>query len=184
MGAMGPDITGFSALLAPGQAWVFDTVHKGTPDTQREAVVAGTCELPFALWRRVSSRITAELAAPDQQTQRTADLDKMRAYVLGHLCHLAGDIVSHPLINDLEWHGSNTLKARLDHANGEVSHDALVAQKVFLRASTREGAGWDAWWPEVDAVPPVLRRLCRRPERRLRRLQPSPNRLRSVRKTL
>lgn len=153
MGSMGPDITGFSALLAPGQAWVFDTVHKGTPDSHREAVVAGTCELPFALWRRVSSRITADLAGPQNETQRNADLDKMRAYILGHLCHLAGDIISHPLIADLEWHESTTLKPRLDHADGEVSHDALVARKVFLRGSTREGAGWDAWWPEVDAVP-------------------------------
>jgi len=153
MGCMGPDITGFSALLAPGQAWVFDTIHKGTPDSQREAVVAGTCELPFALWRRVSSRITTELAGAGKEAERTAGLDKMRAYVLGHLCHLAGDIISHPLINDLEWHESNTLKPRLDHADGEVSHDALVARKVFLRGSTREGAGWDAWWPEVDDIP-------------------------------
>src|SRR5262245_59086268 len=39
MGAMGPDIPAFSAALAPGQAWVFDNIHKGYPDENREAVV-------------------------------------------------------------------------------------------------------------------------------------------------
>src|SRR5262245_15477144 len=43
MGAMGPDIAAFSAALVPGQAWVFDNIHKGYPDSSREAVVAGTC---------------------------------------------------------------------------------------------------------------------------------------------
>jgi hypothetical protein len=36
-GSMGPDLTGFSAVLAPGQSWVFDTIHKGYPDGHREA---------------------------------------------------------------------------------------------------------------------------------------------------
>ena len=28
LGSMGPDITAFSNILAPGQGWVFDTVHR------------------------------------------------------------------------------------------------------------------------------------------------------------
>lgn len=143
MGCMGPDITAFSALLAPGQAWVFDTVHKGNPDANREMVVAGTTELVFELWRRVSSRLTTN----------EAQLKKMRAYVLGHLCHLAGDIVSHPMINDLEWHASTAPQGKLEHQDGEVSHDAKVARTIFQRKSTREGAAWDDWWPTLDDVP-------------------------------
>ncbi|HYJ84704.1 MAG TPA: zinc dependent phospholipase C family protein [Pyrinomonadaceae bacterium] len=142
MGAMGPDITAFSALFAPGQAWIFDTVHKGNPDHNREMVAAGTCEFAFEFWRRASTAITDE-----------AQLRKIRAYVLGHLCHLAGDIISHPFINDLEWHQTSASGNKLDHADGEGSHDALVATKVLLRRSTREGAAWDAWWPTVDEVP-------------------------------
>ncbi|HVP42872.1 MAG TPA: hypothetical protein VMS96_05540, partial [Terriglobales bacterium] len=137
------DITGFSAILAPGQAWVFDTVHKGNPDENREMVVAGTTEFIFEFWRQVSSRLTGS----------EAQLRKMRAYVMGHLCHLAGDIVSHPMINDLEWHASTAPQGKLTHSDGEVSHDAMVAQTIFRRASTREGAAWDDWWPTLDDVP-------------------------------
>src|SRR5690349_21245853 len=36
MGSMGPDITAFSAMLARGQGWVFDTIHKGNPDQNKE----------------------------------------------------------------------------------------------------------------------------------------------------
>ena len=142
MGSMGPDITAFSALLAPGQAWVFDTVHKGRPDDSREMVAASTCEFAMEFWRRVSTATTDE-----------AKLKKMRAYVLGHLCHLAGDIISHPFINDIEWHQGTQSQDKLEHADGESSHDAMVAQRVLRRRSTREGAAWDAWWPTVNDVP-------------------------------
>jgi hypothetical protein len=142
MGAMGPDITAFSAMLAPGQAWLFDTVHKGNPDANREMVAASTCEFAIQLWRRMSTSTTDE-----------RKLKMLRAYVLGHLCHLAGDIISHPFINDLEWHFPGDPGNKLDHADGESSHDAIVAQKILLRRSTREGAAWDAWWPTVDEVP-------------------------------
>src|SRR5258707_8663543 len=99
-------------------------------------VAASTCQFAIQFWRRVSTATTDE-----------AKLKKMRAYVLGHLCHLAGDIISHPFINDLEWHEPSDPANKLEHADGEASHDASVAQKVLLRASTREGAAWEAWWP-------------------------------------
>jgi hypothetical protein len=143
MGSMGPDITAFSALFAPGQAWVFDTIHKGNPSGNREMVVAGTTDFAFEFWRKVSSKLTGQ----------DAQLKKMRAYVLGHLCHLAGDIVSHPFINDIEWHASTAPQGKLNHQDGEVSHDAMVARSVFRRQSTREGAAWDDWWPTLDDVP-------------------------------
>lgn len=144
MGSMGPDITAFSALLAPGQAWVFDTIHKGNPSGNREMVVADTTEFVFEFWRKVSSKLTGQ----------DAQLKKMRAYVLGHLCHMAGDIISHPFINDIEWHASTAPQGKLDHQDGEVSHDAQVAQTIFRRKSTREGAAWGKWWPMPDDVPP------------------------------
>jgi hypothetical protein len=143
MGSMGPDITAFSALMAPGQGWIFDTIHKGNPSGNREMVVAETSEFVFDFWRKVS----AKLAGQDAQ------LKKMRAYVLGHLCHMAGDIISHPFINDIEWHASTAPLGKLDHQDGEVSHDAKVAQSIFRRKSTREGAAWGKWWPVPDDVP-------------------------------
>ncbi|MCX6627070.1 MAG: zinc dependent phospholipase C family protein, partial [Candidatus Solibacter sp.] len=158
MGAMGPDITGFSNALAPGQAWPFDNVHKGYPDEDREAVVASTCDLIFQLWRKVSLAITSEVPAVDPQNPllnpRDAQLNMMRAYVLGHLCHVAGDVISHPLIHEIEWRSATSARSKLEHGDGEHSHDALVARQVLLRDSTRAGAAWDAWWPTLKEVPP------------------------------
>ena len=150
MGCMGPDIPAFSEALRPGQAWVFDNVHKGYPDDNREAVVADTCDFIFEFWRQASKAITAEVKDPSIQLQR---LNFMRAYVLGHLCHMAADVLSHPFINAIEWRTATAAQSKLSHADGEASHDALVARKIFLRKSTRAGEEWDAWWPELDEVP-------------------------------
>lgn len=155
MGAMGPDLTGFSALLAPGNSWVFDLVHKGNPDQNREPVVARTTDFVLEFWRQVSSALDARsgtdvVAARAQEKARKA----MRAYLMGHLCHLAGDIVCHPFIHDLEWHVGTVSRRKFTHAAGEGSIDAKVARQVFLRRSTREGQEWSAWWPTLDEVPP------------------------------
>jgi len=149
MGSMGPDIPAFSAALQPGQAWVFDNIHKGYPEEGREAVVAGTCDFIFSFWRQVSKAILSEVPSVNQAHV----LSLMRAYVMGHLCHMAADILSHPFINTLEWKTSTAAQSKLGHADGEASHDALVARKVLLRNNTRAGEEWDAWWPTADEVP-------------------------------
>jgi Zinc dependent phospholipase C len=149
MGSMGPDITAFSALFARGQGWVFDTVHKGNPDHNREPVVAQTTDFALEFWNQISGHAAAGRASAD-------DVRNMRAYVMGHLCHIAGDVLSHPFINDLEWHLGNRGRSKLSHAGGEGSIDARVAQTLLLRKSTREGQDWDKWWPTSDEVPPVF----------------------------
>ena len=149
MGSMGPDITAFSALLAPGQAWVFDTIHKGNPDANRELVVAKTTDFVISFWSKVLEERAAGRCTDD-------DVRNMRAYALGHLCHIAGDVISHPFINDLEWHLGNRTREKLEHGGGEGSIDARVAQKMFLRQSTRDGQAWDKWWPTSDEVPGVF----------------------------
>lgn len=145
MGAMGPDITAFSAILAPGQAWVFDTVHKGTPDHDREMVRAGTCDLALEIWAEASRRLSVP-----------ARLDEARAYVLGHLCHVAADVISHPFTNDIEWHDGTETRVKLSHAEAEGSHDAHVARVFYTRDSTRDGPSWGKWWPESGDVAPEL----------------------------
>jgi zinc dependent phospholipase C len=151
MGSMGPDITAFSALFARGQSWVFDTVHKGNPDENREPVVARTTDFAIEFWNQISLQAAAN---PPRATK--GQLDMMRAYVLGHLCHVAGDVISHPFIHDLEWHLGNQSRAKFSHAGGEASIDAAVAQRILLRRSTRQGQEWDKWWPTRDEVPEVF----------------------------
>lgn len=146
LGSMGPDIAGFSAILAPGQDWVFDNVHKGTPDPNRELVNSQSCDFILEFWNRASHHITSDISDVPVQN---AQLDKMRAYVLGHLCHIAADVVSHPYVNDFEWEEHrNDLKKF--HAKAEGEMDALVAKDILRRESTRAGQEWDRWWPSED----------------------------------
>jgi len=155
MGSMGPDIPGLAGILAPGSAWIFDTVHKGNPDAQREPVVARTTDVALALWQQASTAIDARPeGTPSQTNAKTAARAAMRAYVLGHLCHMAGDILSHPYVNDLEWHVGTSLRSKFSHPRTEGTIDARVAQQVLRRQSTREGQDWAVWWPTVDEVPP------------------------------
>lgn len=150
MGTMGPDITGFSALLAPGQAWVFDNIHKGTPDASRELTNAQTCDFILEFWAQARQKITTEVSDP---TARNKALNKMRAYVLGHLTHIATDTISHPLVHDYEWRNSPNDGHKF-HAELEGELDALVAKQILSRNSTRSGQAWDRWWPTSDQVPP------------------------------
>ncbi|HEU0014007.1 MAG TPA: hypothetical protein VFQ45_10005, partial [Longimicrobium sp.] len=60
MGSMGPDITGFSGVLAtPAGKWVFDLIHKGTPDENREPVVARSTDFVLEMWRQAGTRLAA-----------------------------------------------------------------------------------------------------------------------------
>jgi hypothetical protein len=152
MGSMGPDFTGFSAVLAPGNSWVFDIVHKGNPDQNREPVVARTTDFVLEFWRQVAAAIDTRTGATPADKQRAQA--QMRAYVLGHLCHIVGDVISHPFINDIEWHLGTGSRHKFTHPGGESSLDAKIAQQLLLRSSTREGQAWAVWWPTPDTVPP------------------------------
>ena len=157
LGCMGPDLPAFAELFRPGQGWAFDTIHKGTPDYNREAVIAGTTDMALAFHLNALVRIRETVDDPDparRDWQREAEMQKARAYVLGHICHLAGDIVAHPLINDLEWHLGVEGSEHAGHGANEAAIDAAVARRVFRRASTREGQEWSAWWPAADEMRP------------------------------
>ena len=76
----------------------------------------------------------------------------MRAYVLGHLSHVAADVVSHPYVNDFEWE-EHRHELKKFHARAEGEMDALVARDILRRESTRSGQEWDLWWPAEDLPP-------------------------------
>ena len=102
---------GVLRALQPGQPWFFEPLHKGTPDSDRELLMASTCDAALEIWYEASIRLGVE-----------GDREKMRAYVLGHLCHIAGDVISHPFINDIEWHDGAETREKLSHGGGEGSH--------------------------------------------------------------
>jgi len=166
MGSMSPDIPAFSALTAPGHAWIFDTVHKGYPDPDREAVHGGTTDLPLAIWEIVSDAIRDEVS---DATERDEALGRLRAFVLGHMAHVAGDVITHPYTNALEWSkvkgpglltrltsGEGCIRTGWLHKEAEAAYEAEVARKVYGRSSTRAGPDWEVWWPEEGDVPAQL----------------------------
>lgn len=159
MGSMGPDIPAFSHVFQPGQGWAFDTIHKGTPDYNREALVARTTDMALSLHRIAEEKVRsvfsdADISIQEQNTNR--ELAKVRAYVMGHLCHLAGDIVSHPFINDLEWHLGTDAHEHTAHGDNEKVIDVSVSSKIFRRPKIKNGQGWAEWWPSEDEIEPYF----------------------------
>ena len=80
MGSMGPDITGFSAILASGNSWVFDTVHKGNPDQNREPLVARTTDFALEFWRQVSTAIDSRAGAANADKPKGPGADARLRY--------------------------------------------------------------------------------------------------------
>jgi hypothetical protein len=168
MGSMGPDIPGLAALLAPAQAVWFDTVHKGTPDANREQINARTTDLALEIWKQGSHALSDRpTGGPDAAKALDRARSQLRAYVLGHLCHIVGDVIAHPFVNDVEWHVPPRETSKLfakfpletlkfTHQKTEGSLDTRVAIEMFRRKGPREGQDWSAWWPTVDEVPPEL----------------------------
>ena len=152
MGAAGPDLPAFSSFFAPGQAWVFDTMHKGNPDYHLERVVAGTTDFPLKLWQRLDTSLGGNAASAAPMTSDQAR-KAMRAYVLGHLCHVAADAITHPYIAEVSWRRTIERPAKFALEGGEGVLESRVAQHLFLRPTTREGAGWERWIPFPDEVP-------------------------------
>ena len=150
MGSAGPNIPAASAVLADGHEWIYRTLHKGTPDGNREQVVARSTDFVLALVRHAADGIS-HLPGPSQP----AALQAMRAYVLGHLCHVAAAVVGNPWMDDLEDHLELRAQPGFPFgARGPI--DARVAVQVLGVPGPREGQNWKSWWPTPDEVPPVF----------------------------
>jgi len=147
LGSAGPNLSAAAAVLADGHEWVYRTLHKGTPDENRERVVARSTDFVLAFIKNATAAI-ARLPAGQQTMAQKA----MRAYALGHLCHVAADTVSGPWIDDLEDHLSLRGQPGFPFgARGPI--DSRVAVQVLGAPGLREGQNWKSWWPTPDEVP-------------------------------
>ena len=151
MGAMGPDIPAFANALQPGQAWVFELGAQGNARQQPRA--GHRAHRSMSRWRsrRRPCRAFARRCRPAARTWRCAGYGPTCRVTC---CHLAGDIVSHPFINDIEWHLGTAAQNKLTHADGEAAHDAMVAQRVYGRGGLRDGPDWENAWPKTGTEIP------------------------------
>ncbi|MBL8350728.1 MAG: hypothetical protein JNL87_10470 [Burkholderiaceae bacterium] len=156
MGAIGPELPGYAAFNARGAAWLRDTLHKGTPDANREQVLVGSTDLPLVFWRRVDRLLPSRIVdGVEQNTDRLA----MQAYVLGHLAHVAADVVSVPWIDNLAWQPGRAAappnpalpKLRRDAVIGAIETE--VARVMFGRGTRTRGSDWADWFPSPRQVP-------------------------------
>jgi hypothetical protein len=145
LGTAGPEIPAYAALFTPGQRWLRDTLHKGSPDQHREQVLAGSTDFALAFWRQVEPLVRQDENA----------LKEMQAYVLGHLCHVAADVVASPFVDDVEWHLGSTASGRRQLTREQVvgAIEVQVSAQVFRRGTATRSESWGDWWPHTRKVP-------------------------------
>ena len=158
LGALGPELPAYAALFAPGQAWLRDLLHKGTPDANREKVVAATSDFVLAFWRNVQPLV--QQAFSDEAERRNALL-AMQAYVLGHVCHVAADLVSSPYLDNLEFRFGDATRPALTRNAIVGALEVEVSNRLFQRGTRVRGNDWADWWPSPKQVPDAFYRAYR-----------------------
>lgn len=150
LGAIGPDLPRFAAYFAPGQRWLFDTLHKGTPDGDRERVLVNSTNLVFDFWKRVGPLIDTDIS---DAAKRTEAKQKMQAYALGHLCHVAADVLTHPYFESLESASPPAVPRVMTRDDVAGAFDVRVAQQFFARGADTHNKKWAEWFPTPGDVP-------------------------------
>src|SRR5688572_10648969 len=84
-GSAAPTFPRFAAMFAPSQRWLFDTLHGGTPDPNRQRVLTRSTDFLITLAERGAALIDAtDLSQADKLKEHT----KLRGVILGHACSI------------------------------------------------------------------------------------------------
>ena len=124
VGTLGPDLPAAGYILAMNQGWARETFHNGTP--RRALVNAKSTTFVLKL---------LELAERDQRNGRLTLAQRRRfmSYALGHLVHVAADVVLHPAVHQLTWNAKRGALAPLEQQLFEVAVDAQLAKAFYQR---------------------------------------------------
>ncbi len=150
LGSIGPEIPRFSAWLAPSSEWLVDTIHRGQADPDRQRVFARSTDLALGLWQKADALIGVEQGLSN--SAREVARRRMGAYVLGHLCHLATDLVSAPFTTDVTAHLAEGGSERQTLQEVVDAVDEAVARKVFKHDEAR-GRHWSGFWIDPAQLP-------------------------------
>src|SRR5262245_44642041 len=81
----------------------------------------------------------------------------MRAYVLGHVCHVAADVLSHPYFEAIEarlGQPAATPPVRfMQRADVAGAFDVRVADTFFGRGTDTRTKKWADWFPTSGEIP-------------------------------
>lgn len=156
LGSSGPTIPKFAAMFAPSQRWLFDTVHGGNPDPNRQRVLAGSTDFLVKLAERGTALINASDVA-----DKPAELRKLRAYLLGHTCHIAADLVSAPFVSAASWTLGDPTRTQLTPDQVAAAMEKAAAQ-LFRRdlvttpSLAARGDLYKGWWLKPGDLPAKL----------------------------
>ncbi|MGQ0641725.1 MAG: protein-arginine deiminase family protein [Gemmatimonadaceae bacterium] len=148
VGSLGPDIPAAGHILALNHAWPWRQLHNGGP---RRAYVNAK-----------STAFVLKFLEVTERYERTPRVTALRprdaiAYALGHLTHIAADVILHPAVYELseDHDGLDPHK----HQKLEVALDARVAHGYFQRADLHDGQSWTAYYPDTSDFGEPLERL-------------------------
>lgn len=137
LGAVGVELPSYGS--DPWMAPLGNTLHHGTPDATREAVVAGSTDFVLNLWDELKQRV----GDPAGSAAKIALLQQMRSAVLGHACHVATDMFVHPFLDGLD----------LPRATAASALEVFVSAQFLQRGNLTRIPSFSTFWPA--AVDPI-----------------------------
>jgi len=155
-GSLGPGIPASAATPSGGDYSLFDTLQSGNPDPNRQRVLARSTDFMFTIAERGAALINAS-----DVSDKPAELRKLQAYVLGHACHVATQVVSAPFVRSLTWRlGDGTLArvsetdviSAFDRAAGRLLGTPRADPSWWLQPSDLPAQFFEAYLAAVDAT--------------------------------
>jgi hypothetical protein len=141
-GSIGPNIPGYVPVSAAAQRWLLDTLQSGNPEPNRQRVLARSTDFMLA----IAERGTALINSSDV-SDKPAELRKLKAYVLGHACHVATQVVSAPFVRSLTWRLGDGSVAQLSEAQVAAAFDRVAGRLLNTPSAN------PSWWPAESDLP-------------------------------
>jgi hypothetical protein len=134
VGSIGPDLPEAGYIFALNQRWAANTMHGGGA-RRSYATSPGTDDFALALLDQIR-----EPGTPPELR------NALRAYSIGHLSHVAADVVLNPFIQHWTWeHGGDDPHLMQRH-RFELELDARVARGFFRRRDLYHGPSWTRFY--------------------------------------
>ncbi|MEO8369606.1 MAG: hypothetical protein ABI806_10420 [Candidatus Solibacter sp.] len=154
-GSVGPSFLRYAAMFAPSQRWIYDTIHSGNPDPNRQRVLARSTDLLLKLSERLTELINASTVA-----DKVGELRKANAYLLGYACHIGADVVSAPFVHAASWALDDGTHARLTEDQVADAIEQFVAQMLrrdlAVGVQASRGDLYKDWWLKAQDLPVKL----------------------------
>ncbi|MEM8960465.1 MAG: hypothetical protein AAGD38_03220 [Acidobacteriota bacterium] len=129
--------------FGPNQGWMLDVLRRSSPDPDLSRVVTVSTDLPFLIAAKALPKTTDDI-----------EQAKIRAFAMGMLCAVAGEVIVSPLLRGLHGRRSQGRWSRHDPADLVRVVDARLARDLL--GGVPDTDAWDALWPTAEEIPTSL----------------------------